>query len=438
MGNLFLTQYDGAILGPIAKLLGLILNGIYYVLDQTAKFMFGGDSMGNAGLCIVIFTFIVNAIMIPLTIKQQKFSKLTSVMQPELAAIQKKYNGKRDEASIRRMQLEQQEVYQKYGTSPTGGCLPLLISLPIILALYRVVQNVPAYVDAIKSIYDSAASAIDGSQNCIDVLVNYIAGHDGAGEFAVSVQNVGDWGSNLADALTQKASDGSYNHIIDVLSQFRTSTWTNFIAECKTAAVDASVIQTIESASASVINVNSFLGLNIADTPTLTGFSVVIPVLAIATQFINTKMLTSTSAAKKTDDPSAKTMSTMNNIMPFISGFMCLMLPIGIGIYWIAGSLFRIVQQFFVNRHMEKVDVEELRQKNLNKLEKKNQKREKMGLPTKSLSDVANTRTSTIDSGNDRSASKKKYEPKDYQSNENVNTNSISSIANMLNRKNDD
>ena len=133
MGNLFLTQYDGAILGPIAKLLGLILNGIYYVLDNTAKFLFDGDSMGNAGLCIVIFTFIVNAIMIPLTIKQQKFSKLTSVMQPELAAIQKKYNGKKDEASIRRMQMEQQEVYQKYGTSPTGGCLPLLISFPIIL-----------------------------------------------------------------------------------------------------------------------------------------------------------------------------------------------------------------------------------------------------------------------------------------------------------------
>lgn len=436
MGNLFLTQYDGAILGPIAKLLGLILNGIYYVLDNTAKFLFGGDSMGNAGLCIVIFTFIVNAIMIPLTIKQQKFSKLTSVMQPELAAIQKKYNGKKDEASIRRMQLEQQEVYQKYGTSPTGGCLPLLISFPIILALYRVVQNVPAYVNAIKDMYDGAAVAIANSKDCLDVLASFIAGHDGSSEFAVAVQNVSDWGSNLTDALAQKASDGSYNHIIDVLSQFRTSTWDHFIAECTK--VDSSVIPAIQSTASSVTNINSFLGLNIADTPTLTSVSVVVPVLAIATQFINTKMLTSTNGSKNNDDPSAKTMSTMNNIMPFISGLMCLMLPIGIGIYWIASSLFRIVQQFFVNRHMAKVDVEELRQKNLEKLAKKNQKREKMGLPTKSLSDVANTRTSSIDTNYDKPASKKKYEPKDYQSNKDVNTNSISSIANMLNRKNDD
>ena len=80
MMNVLLTQDNGAILGPIAKVLGYILNGIYSFFD-----MFG---IHNTGLCIIIFTFIVNALMIPITLKQQKFSKLNSVMAPEIQAIQ--------------------------------------------------------------------------------------------------------------------------------------------------------------------------------------------------------------------------------------------------------------------------------------------------------------------------------------------------------------
>ena len=79
MVSVFLTQNDGAILGPIAKVLGLILNAIFEFLSN-----FGIE---NAGLCIIIFTFLVNALMIPLTIKQQKFTKLSSKMTPEINKI---------------------------------------------------------------------------------------------------------------------------------------------------------------------------------------------------------------------------------------------------------------------------------------------------------------------------------------------------------------
>ena len=72
--NFLLTQYNGAILGPIAKVLGYILQGIYAFFD-----LFG---IHNTGLCIIVFTFIINGLMIPITIKQQKFSKLNSVMTP--------------------------------------------------------------------------------------------------------------------------------------------------------------------------------------------------------------------------------------------------------------------------------------------------------------------------------------------------------------------
>jgi len=137
-----LTQYSGAILGPIAKLLGLLMNGIFNVLDMVG--------IPNIGLSIILFTFVIYLLMIPLTIKQQKFSKLSAKMNPELQAITAKYKGKKDNDSMMRMNQETKALYEKYGTSPTGSCLPLLIQMPILLALYRVISNMPAYVTQVK------------------------------------------------------------------------------------------------------------------------------------------------------------------------------------------------------------------------------------------------------------------------------------------------
>ena len=147
MSEIILTQYNGKILGPIAKVLGWIMNGIYYVLNS----LFGIE---NIGLCIIILTLIIYACLFPLTYKQQKFSKLSQKMNPELQAIQKKYKNKRDQVSMQKMQEETQMVYQKYGVSPTGSCIQMLIQMPILFALYRVFLNVPAYVPAVKEKFE--------------------------------------------------------------------------------------------------------------------------------------------------------------------------------------------------------------------------------------------------------------------------------------------
>lgn len=430
MTSIFLTQYNGIIVGPIAKLLGYILSGIYYLLDQI--------NITNSGLCIIIFTFIVNALMIPLTLKQQKFSKMTSVMQPELTAIQKKYKGKKDDESLRRMNMEQQAVYQKYGTSPMGGCLPLLITFPIILALWKVIQNIPAYVPIIRNTYEQAASAIASVPNYADELIKFISGQEGAYESAVTVATKG-WG-DVKTALGITSDAGIHNHIIDVLAQFRTGTWNDFINTFKGIA-DSSVIETIEQAQVEIVKANSFVkGINIGDNPSFSNITVIIPILSVLTQMLNTRLMMAKNASSAIDDsPQANTMKTMNTFMPLISGFMCLILPIGVGIYWIAGNVFRIIQQIFVNIYMDKVDVEELRQKNLEKMERKNAKREKMGLPPISVQDVANTKTNSIQNVAKTSIKtpepKKNYEPKDYSKQE-FKEDSISSIANMLSNKN--
>lgn len=136
MSGILLTQYSGIFIGPVAKILGYLMEGIFFVLDKIG--------IPNIGLSIILFTIIIYALMLPLTIKQQKFSKLSNKMQPELQAVQAKYKGKKDNDSMMAMQQETQAVYAKYGVSPTGSCLPLLFRMPILLALYRVIYAMPA------------------------------------------------------------------------------------------------------------------------------------------------------------------------------------------------------------------------------------------------------------------------------------------------------
>ena len=124
MLSLVATQHTGFILGPIAKLLGWIMNAIFNLMDS----VFG---IQNVGLSIILFTIVVYMCMLPLTYKQQKFSKMNAKMNPEIQAIRKKYAGKQDQASMMAMQDETKAVYAKYGVSPSGSCVQLLIQMPV-------------------------------------------------------------------------------------------------------------------------------------------------------------------------------------------------------------------------------------------------------------------------------------------------------------------
>ena len=158
MSILVLTQ-TGGILKPFAIILGFIMNYIYRFLQ-----IFG---INNVALTIILFTLVIN-------VKQQKFSKMSSLMNPELQKVQKKYQNRKDEKSMRMMQAETQAIYDKYGASPTGGCLPMLIQLPILFALYRVIYNVPAYVEPVREIYEHIAQPIMSASGAGDIMTTLI------------------------------------------------------------------------------------------------------------------------------------------------------------------------------------------------------------------------------------------------------------------------
>ena len=119
-----LSAANWPIVGQLAWVLGKVMNFIYNILDN----MLATDN-GLVGLSIIIYTIFVYTLLLPMTIKQQKTSRITAIMNPELQAIQAKYKHKKDQASQLKMQEEMQRVYDKYGTSMTGGCVQLLIQI---------------------------------------------------------------------------------------------------------------------------------------------------------------------------------------------------------------------------------------------------------------------------------------------------------------------
>ena len=150
MTSVFLSCYNLPVIKQVAEVLGWIMNLLYKFFS-----IFG---IYNIGLCILLFTIIVKMILLPMTIKQQRFTKLSAVMNPEIQAVQKKYKDKRDQESMMKMNQEMSVIYEKYGTSPTGGCLTLLIQMPILLALYGVVSQIPVFIDEVGNYFDDAGS----------------------------------------------------------------------------------------------------------------------------------------------------------------------------------------------------------------------------------------------------------------------------------------
>lgn len=360
MLGLAATQYNGAILGPIAKLLGWIMNAIFNLMD-------GLFHVQNVGLSIILFTIVVYMCMLPLTYKQQKFSKMSAKMNPELKAVQKKYAGKQDQASMLAMQDETKAIYAKYGVSPSGSCVQLIIQMPILFALYRVIANVPAYIVSVK--------------NTFMPLVEKLLMTDGAVEYMTEI------GTGLG--ISKKLDFAAANTIVDVLNKFQSSHWADLSAKYP------ELSDIIVSTQADIDHMNTFLGINIAYSPSTllkTGSvllmigAIAIPALAALTQWLNTKLMPQAATTEGGDDAMSQSMKQMNIMMPLMSAVFCFTLPSGMGIYWIASALVRTVQQLILNRHFDKIDMDELIRKNLDKL---NEKRAKQGLPPQRLNEKA-------------------------------------------------
>lgn len=418
MTGFVMTQVSTPIIGQAAWLLGKVMDGIYRVMN-------GVFGIQNIGICIILLTVVIYTLMIPLTIKQQKFSKMSAAMNPEIQKIQKKYQGKKDQASMEKMQEETQLVYEKYGVSPTSGCLPMFIQFPFLWAMWYVIRGIPAYVSQVKDVYTPLIEGITSTNGWQKIM-----------------ESIGEAKPILMDP--SKYDYSNTNILIDVLYKFQSSTW-------ETLKEGFPALQsTIESTMAQLEKMNNFLGLNIAEAPLnliKDGFSagafgiviaaLMIPILAGLTQYLSVKMVPQNNGNTDQENQVAATMKTMNITMPLLSVFMCFTMPTGLGLYWITSAVVRMVQQFFINKHLSKMPMDELIEQNMEKATKKRENKKKV--ESQYVNEMAQKKGRKIEKS--RSAEEEKALEAKLENarklNENAKEGSLASKANMVKKFNE-
>ena len=343
--ELLLSKSTMPILRYVAILLGWLMNGIYEVLNKIG--------LPNVGLAIVVFTIIVYVILTPVQYKTQKSSKIMAALNPELQKIQKKYQGRRDQYSMQKMQEETQALYARYGVSMTGSCLPMLIQLPLLLSVYQVILYIPGYINKVRELFEGLAAkimAIDGAQELITTFVS---------DNKMRIR--------IGDTLSSEK-------VIDFLYALKPAQWAQVEGMSQFSALKSEMIDVAAQSE----RVNFFLGINISESPwdaIKNGFSsitggnataliviamivgILIPVLAWFTQWLNYKLMPQQTPSGEGGNM-ANSMQTMNTVMPIFSAVICLTLSMGVGIYWIIGAVVRCVQQIVINRKIGKLDIE--------------------------------------------------------------------------------
>lgn len=393
---LILTQGANGILRPIARLLGFLMNGIYVFMDNFLNIQ-------NIALTIIIFTVVIYLFMLPLTYQQQKFSKMSQIMNPEIQKIQKKYKNRRDSASVQAMNEETQAVYKKYGVNPSGSCVFMVIQLLILFPLYRVIYSVPGYVTRVRDTFDGVVTSIMNTNGYQDTMNHFLSTvSDGNPVFRGVTLN---FDGSATDA---------YNSIIDVLYKCTSDNW-QLLADTFSGFSDK-----IATTQAAVEHFNNFLGASIVYSPKtlittsfneghflLIAIAILIPVISAGTQLLNIRLMPQQSAGGQ-QEAMASQLKMMNYFMPIYSFFIVFFLPIGVGVYWIAGALIRCVQQLIINRHFDKIDMAELVKKNEKKAaEKAKARAEKKGVSGDTISSAARINTRQIDTPKKKSMAEK-------------------------------
>ena len=437
MSGIFLTSCTNFFLIRwIANILGFIMNLFYIVIDK-----FG---IGKISICIIVFTIIVKLVMLPINIKQQKTMKLNSVIMPEIQAIQKKYANKKDNDSMMKQQAELNAVYQKYGTSPTGGCLPMLIQFPILLALYAVMACLPNYINEIQDMYN-------------DGVVSYVIGTDESGKLDYhTIHELKDL-AGLNDVLLDESGDENLDKLVtayfgqkgnyedekikDAVYNSFTSAYSNvFGKQDAWAIVEASFDEAIENAqdlkaiseadwkkvedkdlaeyadyteedwdalissyetildklddNHKDIQVSySFFTIDLSKSPANgVKIAIIIPILSALAQLLNMKISMSSqqNTGNGTADSMMSSMKVMSYSMCVVSAIFCYTFPAGLGFYWVISSAVQVVIQLILNKKFANMDTDQIIKQSI---EKANRKRAKKGLPPNTISTAAATNT---------------------------------------------
>ncbi len=312
--NVNLAASDG-FLDKLLSYIGVFLNWITYIMPANSYI-----------LTLFVFGILLEIIMLPFGIKQQKNSIKQAMLRPKEMAIRRRYAGRNDQATQQKITQEIQELYQKENFNPMGGCLPLLIQFPIIIVLYWLVVDPIQYV-------------CGGSRELISVLHSYIT----------SSPDVGGLGQKLA------STNGSIE-IFSKIKELGADAFAGIQSYCTNGTEVFAEIQRIDTVPAN-FNVGPInLGLTPSfDFSSVNGWLLLIPVLTFAIYFASMKInrkLTFQPTQSADDRQQACSNNMMDFTMPLMSVWMTFIVPGAVGVYWMFKSILGVAKQFIMSKIM--------------------------------------------------------------------------------------
>lgn len=317
--NNLIQKEPGIIVGPISWLLGMVINIIFNIVYSIT-------SSHSLGIAIVFFTIAVRILMIPLAFHQQKSMVKMQKLQPELKKIQDKYkDNSKDPEVQRKMNAEMQKLYAKHKYNPFGGCLPLIVQLPIFIALYYIIQNSYLYVNIIGDLYSQIGTALQSlpHKEFVDLIMP-LATPKVPGNMTIDI-------SVLPDLLK-------------VLNKFSVQDWD----VVKSSLQGSGILDLISQKE----NMEFFFGMNLIERVGFSFPKFFIPIFSGLTTFLSSWLMTRQN--KSTDKAMQTQQRMMNIIMPLFMVYITTGLPGGVGIYWITSNVFQICQQFILNKFFER------------------------------------------------------------------------------------
>ena len=268
------------------------------------------DLVGNRYiLALLLFALIFEILLLPFGIKQQKNSRKQAALRPKELAIRKKYNGRTDNASKQKMSMEIQEMYQQNGYNPMGGCLPMLIQFPIIIALLNIVYNPLRYICGLS---EEAITAVIAKVNSFPEYADVVFNSKRNIDLMAAVKKIGPEAFSGIEGFSDKISS-----------------------------------------VADIPDLTMFGGkIDLAGVPSFTtpSWLLLIPVLTFVAYFFSMKINRKLMYQPAQNDAAMGCSNKVMDItMPLMSVFITFTVPAALGVYWIFKCLIGVLKQFILS-----------------------------------------------------------------------------------------
>lgn len=311
----YIESDPGFIVGPISSFLGIFIDIIF-------NFVFTITQNQSLGITIILFTVFIKILMIPLGYKQQKSMFVMKKLQPEMKKIQEKYGDSKTPEDTRKMQIELTEFYRKNNYNPFSGCLPLLVQLPVFIALYFLMKNSYLFITELGDVYNSIALYLQSQPNFAEVIVP-LASPLVPSKMSIDIAVVED--------------------LAKVINKFSAEDWLIILEQMPSGLSE--LLERKES-------IEYFVGINLIEVVGFRFPQLILVILSAGTSYLSSFVM------MKMNPPSDPAMEMqqkiMGIVMPIMMAAITIGIPCGVAIYWSVGNVLQIFQQIFLTKYCEK------------------------------------------------------------------------------------